>query len=111
MPPSSTYFDPDRRERLRRRLLERGSILATLLAEVLAGKDKTSALRALGVLRPGIRPEEALRKALDQIERRRLLLVSDDARYGTCEICGIDLGAAALEEMPWADRCPAHSAM
>ena len=111
MPPSSRYFDPERRERLRRRLLERGSILATLLAEVLAGKDKTSALRALGVLRPGIRPEEALRKALDQIERRRLLLVSDDARFGTCEVCGIDLGAPALEEMPWADRCPAHSAL
>lgn len=92
-------------------MLERGSILATLLTEVLAGKDKTTALRALDVLRPGIRPEEALRKALDRIERSRLLLVSDDARYGTCEICRIELGAAALEEMPWADRCPAHSAL
>ena len=91
-------------------MLERGTILATLLAEVLAGKDKTSALLALGVMRPGIRPEEALRKALDRIERRRLLLVSDDARYGCCEICGIDLGVPALEEAPWADRCRAHAA-
>jgi RNA polymerase-binding transcription factor DksA len=110
MPPSSKSFDPEMRERLRRRLLQRGSILATLLAEVLSGKDKSSALQALGSLRPGIRPEEALRKALDQIEHRRLLLVSNDDRYGCCEICGIDLGAAALEEMPWADRCPAHAA-
>jgi RNA polymerase-binding transcription factor DksA len=98
------------RERLRRRLLERGTILATLLAEVLAGKDKASALQALDVLRPGIRPEEALRKALDQVEHRRSLLVSDDDRYGCCEICGVDLGPAALEEMPWADRCHAHAA-
>lgn len=91
-------------------MLQRGTILATLLAEVLAGKDRTPALLALGVLRPGIRPEEALRKALDQVERRRLLLVSDDDRYGSCEVCGIELGAVALEELPWADRCLAHAA-
>src|SRR5262245_23563693 len=109
MRPSSR-FDPAMREWLRRRLLERGSVLATLLAELLAGKDKRSTLQALGVLRRGIRPEEALRMALDQIERRRLLLVTDDDRYGSCEICAIDLGAAALGEMPWADRCLAHAA-
>lgn len=82
----------------------------TLLAEVVSGKDRTAALEALGFLKPGIRPDQALRAALDRIERRRLLLVSDDARYGCCEICGSDLGASVLEEAPWADRCRAHAA-
>jgi hypothetical protein len=110
MAPSSTYFDPAMRERLRRRVLKHGRALTTLLAEVVSGKDRTPLLEALGVLTPGTRPDEALRKALDRIERRRLLLVSDDARYGCCEICGIDLGVPALEEVPWADRCRAHAA-
>lgn len=110
MAPSSTYFDPAMRERLRRRVLKHGMALRTLLAEVVSGKDRTSVLRALGILRPGTRPEEALRKALDRIERRRLLLVSDDARYGCCEICGSDLGVPELEEVPWADRCRGHAA-
>jgi hypothetical protein len=84
----SKRFESITRQRLLRRILERGTILATLLADVLAGKDKTAVLAALGVLRPGIRPEEALRSALDQVERRRVLLASDDDRYGRCDICG-----------------------
>jgi hypothetical protein len=110
MAPSSMYFAPAMRERVRRRVLKYGRALTTLLAEVVSGKDRTSVLQALGVLRPGTRPEQALRDALDRIERRRLLLVSDDAGYGCCEICGIDLGGPALEEVPWADRCRAHAA-
>jgi hypothetical protein len=110
MASSSTYFDPGMRERLRRRLLKQRMALATLLAEVVSGKDRTSVLQALGILGPGIRPDEALCEALDRVERRRVLLVSDDARYGCCELCGADLGADALEQMPWADRCRAHAA-
>jgi hypothetical protein len=112
MPPSESLprFDVATRARLRRRLLARGGVLATLLADVLAGKDKTPALAALALLRPGIRPEEALRKALDQVEGRRILLDANDDRYGRCDVCGIDLGPAALDEMAWADRCAAHAA-
>ena len=102
-------FDRETRERLKRSLLHRGEILATLLADILAGKDKSSALAALGLLRPGIRPEEALRRALDQVEMRRRLLVADDERYGRCDVCRVELGLARLEEMPWADRCAAHA--
>jgi hypothetical protein len=91
-------------------LLQRGQILATLLEEVLAGKDKAPALAALGVLRPGLRPEEALRMALDQVEARRILLDADDDRFGRCAICAVDLGVTALDEMAWADRCAAHAA-
>ncbi len=107
---SGGRFDDITRARLRRRLLDRGEVLATLLAEILAGKDEAPALAALGLLQPGIRPEEALRKALDQVESRRTLLDARDDRYGRCDVCGIDLGLVALDEMPWADRCAAHAA-
>jgi hypothetical protein len=102
-------FDPAVRTLLRRDLLRRGETLATLLAEVLAGK-RPPALAALLAQRPGKRPEEALRLALDQVEARRVLLDAGDDRYGRCDTCGIDLGAAALGEMPWADRCAVHAA-
>lgn len=103
-------FEPDVRVRLRGDLMRRGSTLATLLSQVLAGKRPPD-LVALLAQRPGKRPEEVLRLALDQVEARRKLLDSGDDRYGRCDACGIDLGAAALGEMPWADRCPAHAAM
>lgn len=103
-------FDPDVRARLRRDLMRRGSTLATLLSQVLAGKQPPD-LAALLARRTGMRPEEVLRLALDQVEARRKLLDSGDDRYGRCDVCGVDLGAGALGEMPWADRCPAHAAM
>jgi hypothetical protein len=93
---------------LRRDLMRRGLNLATLLSEVLAGKQPP-ALAAMLAARPGKRPEEVLRLALDQVEARRKLLDATDDRYGRCDICGVDLGVAALTEMPWADRCMAHA--
>ena len=96
--------------RLRRDLMRRGATLATLLSEVLAGKEPPQ-VAALLAQKPGLRPEEALRLALDQIEQRRRLIDDDDDRYGRCDACGVDLGAPALAEMPWADRCPAHAAL
>lgn len=104
-------FDAFTKERLRRHLLHRGGTLATLLADVLAGKNKQGSLAALGILRPGMRPDEALRDALGKVEARRRLLVADDERYGCCDVCGLDLGLVALDQMPWADRCTAHGAL
>ena len=104
------HFDPDVRAQLRRDLMRRGLTLATLLSQVLAGKRPPD-LAALLAARPGMRPEEVLRLALDQVEARRKLLDSGDDRYGRCDTCGVDLGAAALGDMPWADRCQAHAAM
>ena len=94
---------------MRRALLDRGHVLATLLSEVLA--SKTSEERVLSIVsggKPGMRPAEKLRWALDQIERRRDLLDAGDDRYGRCEICGEDIGELALGELPWADRCMVH---
>jgi hypothetical protein len=102
-------FDPDVVARLRRDLMRRGLSLATLLSQVLAGK-RPPQLAALLALRPGMRPEEVLRLALDQIETRRKLLDRADDRFGRCDACGVDLGATALGDMPWADRCQAHAA-
>lgn len=88
--------------------MRRGETLATLLAEVLAGKQPPG-IGDLLAQKPGLRPEEVLRLALDQLEGRRRLIDAGDDRYGRCETCGIDLGPAALAEMPWADRCAAHA--
>jgi hypothetical protein len=103
-------FEQPVKDRLRRALLDRGRVLATLLADVLAGKSVAPKLTAMGIDgKPGMRPEEKLRWALDQIERRRKLLEADDDRFGRCEVCEIDLGEVALEQMAWADRCAAHA--
>ena len=103
-------FDAPTRERLRRRLLQRGSMLSSLLADMLAGNDRSWLVAALGFERPGIRPHEAIRGALDHVERQRLHLIGGDDRYGRCDICGADLGVAALDAMAWADRCASHRA-
>ena len=93
----------------RRHLMARGQTLATLLSQVLAGKTPP-ALAALLAAKPGKRPEEVLRLALDQIESRRKLIDAGDDRFGRCDACGADLGEAVLGEMPWADLCQLHSA-
>jgi RNA polymerase-binding transcription factor DksA len=104
-------LDDETRAALRKTIMKRGLALATLLADVLAGKDRSDALRAFGIAdKPGIRPEERLRATLEQVESRRRLLDAADDRFGRCDICGDDLGRAALTELPWADRCAAHAA-
>lgn len=103
-------FSTEDTARLRRGIMKRGRDLSELLADVLAGK-KPPALTALLTAKPGMRPEEVLRMTLDAVEARRKLIDADDDRYGRCDICGEDLGLAALGEMPWADRCAAHAAV
>lgn len=102
-------FAPETVQRFRRGIMKRGQVLATILSELLAGKDKSSTLDALGVAgKPGMTPEEKARAALEQVEARRRLIDADDDRYGRCDECGEDLGELALGEMPWADRCRKH---
>lgn len=102
-------FAPDDTARLRGGLMKRGRDSAELLAQVLAGK-RPPALASLLAGKPGMRPEELLRMTLDSVEARRKLLDADDDRFGRCDVCGADLGLAALDEMPWADWCAAHAA-
>ena len=92
--------------------MDRGLVLATLLSDALAGKLDEGRLAELGYRgKPGARPAEKLRWALDQVERRRILLDSDDDRFGRCDVCGADLGEVQLDQMPWADRCEEHRAV
>jgi hypothetical protein len=83
-------------------------VLATLLADHLAGKNVGPRIDLLSPGKPGMRPEEKLRLALDQVEGRRKLLDAADDAFGRCDVCAADLGEAAITDMPWADRCPAH---
>jgi hypothetical protein len=101
-------FPPEVMQRLRKGVMKRGQFLATLLEQVLAGKQPPQLTLLPG--KPGMRPEEKLRMALDQVEGRRKLIDADDDAYGRCGVCGEDLGLPALDEMPWADRCAAHAA-
>ena len=104
----SLRFAPEITKRMRTALMSRGRTLASMLADVLAGKQPPG-LQALLAGKPGARPDEVLRLALDQVEARRKLIDADDDRYGRCDICGLDLGEPAMQEVPWADRCPAHA--
>ncbi len=101
-------FAPDTVATMRHALLRRGQDLAELLAEVMAGKQPPR-LAALVAEQPGKRPDEVLRDALAQVEGRRQLLDADDDRFGRCDVCGADLGEAAVRELAWADRCAADA--
>ena len=105
----STRFAPAVLAKLRHDLMWRGKTLASMLGDVLAGEQPPE-LAALLAEQPGIRPDEVLRRALQQIEGRRRLLDAGDDQFGRCVVCGADLGLVALGEMPWADRCAAHAA-
>ena len=104
-------FDETTTQQFRRGIMKRGQTLATLLADLMSGKKPPSVLAAMGISKPGMRPEEALRMTLDAVEARRKLSDANDDRFGRCDVCGEDLGAVALGEMPWADRCAAHAAV
>lgn len=103
-------YEGEAKARMRRGLLHRGSTYATLLADLMAGNTAAAArVDALAPGKPGATREERLRAALALIEARRELLDADDERFGRCDACGAELGELALIEMPWADRCRAHS--
>lgn len=105
-------FDEATAQRLRAQLMKKGGEIAALLADVLAGKDRTYRMGALHLEdKPGERPEEKLRRYLDMVEARRVLFDANDDRYGRCDVCGVDLGVPTLEQMPWADRCRAHASV
>jgi len=101
--------EPADRVLLRRRLMRRGQDLAMKLSELLAGKDAARLVASLGVDTVGARPEDILRRALDDNEQLRRWLDQADPRYGACAICGQDFTIDELREVPWADRCRAHA--
>jgi DnaK suppressor protein len=47
--------------------------------------------------------EEGAQQTLEQIDRA--LARIDDGSYGTCEVCGREIGAERLRARPWATLC------
>ena len=104
-------FSPEDHARLRARLMQRGGDLAAKLSEILAGQDGDTVVATLGLsTKPGARPEEILRRALDDNEQLRRWLDDGDPRYGACGVCATPFSIEELRELPWADRCRAHAA-
>jgi len=87
-------------------LLHKGQDVADQLEAVLSGKEVN-----LDSLPPpflaGESPELRLRRFLDQIDRA--IKAFDSDAFGRCEVCGINLSRAALQEQPWLATCPSHS--
>ena len=50
---------------------------------------------------------DKLQLMLAEVERAEQKLA--EGSYGTCDICGLDIGAARLEARPWATRCLEHA--
>jgi DnaK suppressor protein len=49
-------------------------------------------------------------KLLDLLaEVERALAKLDEGTYGSCDVCGDDIGAGRLEARPWATRCLRHA--
>ncbi len=88
-------------------LLHKGQDVADLLEAILDGRevDLTSLPPPTT---PGETPEQRLRKFLEQIDRA--IKAFDTDRFGRCEICGVNLSRAALQQQPWLATCPSHAA-
>ncbi len=99
---------PDQREVLKRALLKKGAELADKLSRLLAGERVADLGALLGGGKPGERPEEKLRRFMARIDAALAALRAGS--YGGCEDCGVALGWARLEQLPWADRCSSCAA-
>ena len=90
----------------KRALLAKGSDVADLLEQVLAGKDVDL---GAGIPQLGADDKELrLRRFLELIDRGVKRAGTD--RFGRCAVCGEALAQAALDEQPWTERCALHPA-
>ncbi len=96
-------MDEARKQLRLKRINDKGLGVATRLSELLAGKDVD--LGAIGLSGPELvdDKEMRLRGFLDQINAARQRLLS--GAYGVCLACGAPFPDAALDEMPWIERC------
>ncbi len=98
--------DPTRVRSWKRALLARGSTVAHLLEEILAGKEVSLDER---IPRLGADDKELrLRRFLEMIDR--CIKRAETNRFGRCAVCGTALPQAVLDERPWTERCIAHPA-
>ena len=86
------------------RINQKGLEVATRLAELKAGQNITlSEMMTPGLDVEAMTKEERIRAFLDLINASRTRLMS--GVYGQCLACGVEIAPAALDEIPWTERC------
>lgn len=100
----SAPTDAVRESQLRRALGLKGMEVNTALTSLLAHKNVTLAtLKLPQEQKPGEKPEERLRRFLDQIIRAQRRLGTP--AWGLCTGCAKALDPRALGEAPWTETC------
>lgn len=90
--------------RLRRDLGRKGMEVNGRLTKVLAGMNaRLGDLKMPHEQEPGLRPEEKLRRYLDQIIRAQRRLGTE--AWGRCVTCGEAIPQAQLDDSPWKEEC------
>ncbi|MGM0576736.1 MAG: hypothetical protein ACQEXJ_13485 [Myxococcota bacterium] len=100
----------DARTELRlQRINAKGLQVASKLADLMAGKDiDLNDMQGVWEGDEDRDDEERLRTWLDAINAARHRIQS--GAYGRCLACDEPLDPAALDEIPWLERCPACEA-
>lgn len=94
------------RQRWRATLARQGMAVNERLTTLLASKNaKLLDIKLPHEQKPGERPEERLRRWLDQISDAQRRLAG--GAFGACLGCGAALPVAVLDEAPWTERCGA----
>ncbi len=97
-------IDPARLARLRTDLGRKGMDINQKLTDILAGKNVTLAtLKMPHEQKPGEKPEEKLRRFLNQISRAQRRLGTP--AWGLCVTCQAPLPDAVLDDTPWTEEC------
>lgn len=100
----SAEIDQERQARWRRHLAQKGTEIYAVLTAILAGKQVTLAtLKLPHEQRPGEKPEEKLRRYLDQVSRAQKRLGTQS--WGLCVTCGQTLDPLLLDEAAWTELC------
>ncbi len=90
--------------RLRRDLARQGMSVNERLTNLLAGMNgRLLDMKMPHERKPGLRPEEKLRRYLDQIIRAQRRLGTET--WGVCVTCGAQLAQAQLDDAPWQEEC------
>lgn len=98
--------DAARLKRLRRELSRKGMEVNEKLTKLLGSQNATLLTMKLpSEEKPGEKPQERLRKFLDQIIRAQRRL--DTPAWGNCQTCGTALPDAGLDDAPWVEQCQA----
>ena len=88
----------------KRALLAKGADVASLLEQLLSGKDVDL---GAGIPQLGADDKELrLRRFLELIDRGIKRTGTD--RFGRCAVCGDPLAQLVLDEQPWTERCVLH---